>query len=319
MHIGPHKTGSTSIQIFFNCQKSFICNAGVHYPTEWNLSGAHHSLRTAITNREKSSIKNALSSWSELSDQNGIDSVFISSEDFEYLSHDDLSFFAGLASNAGFEISSYMFVRPQSDLIESQYSQHIREGFDPGDFESFTQKCLQHAKFLRLHTIAETYAKVFGSRCFLFPYYNEKHNPQNALSIICEAIKMPPPVNHSNYSFNAKLTAAQLAVVRAVISSRKDLLSPAVKNGSSFAQAIKQIDWPDYFKDSYCYCLNQNALEEVRVHFVEPNRYLSQMMNRAENYLDDWYKNKITSTIPFVPPDQQLINQFAEKIMHLFP
>lgn len=318
MHIGPHKTGSTSIQIFFNCQKSYIGNAGIYYPTEWNDSGAHHTLRTAITDREQTSIKNALCSWIQLANQDEIDRVFISSEDFEYLSHDDLSFFGDLASKAGFEISSYMFVRPQSDLIESQYSQHIREGLDPGDFEKFTDQCLQHAKFLRLHTIAETYAEVFGKGAFFLPYYDEQYKPQNVLRVICDAINIPTPPNRDNYSFNTKLNSAQLDVIRAVISRRKDVVSPVLTNGRSFAQIVKQIDWPPSIIAYDSYRLSKHALEKIRDRFAEPNRYLSTMMKRAEDYLERWYQNKIRSAVSFSPPDNKQIVEFAKKIEHLF-
>lgn len=122
IHIGTHKTGSTSIQnVLFNNRQKLI-DKGFYYPRVVdNHTGQHHlAWMLAENNFDEASsyLKGEVSNAEAL----GCESIILSSEEFEFLgSSERISFF----KNFG-EVSIVVMLRRQDDFLEAEYNQSVK-------------------------------------------------------------------------------------------------------------------------------------------------------------------------------------------------
>lgn len=119
LHIGPHKTGSTYIQKVLFESRKLLSKKGLYY-SEYLIGPqwGHHQLVEAIKQRNIEKIQEFLLDLSDTS--------FVSSENFENLSGDDIQFFFSLLEDFSVEI---IFVkRSFSELIISNWQESIKHG-----------------------------------------------------------------------------------------------------------------------------------------------------------------------------------------------
>lgn len=135
LHIGLHKTGTTSIQVFFSKKKDILETQGILYPLTgrpqkykfgqhqlpWSIMSRIHYVpnqdwKRKLTGREVDTL------WAELNneiDSSSAEEVVISSEEFDVLSDDEIA-------NVGMRLSNYnvipvLFIRNHANFIESSY------------------------------------------------------------------------------------------------------------------------------------------------------------------------------------------------------
>jgi hypothetical protein len=126
IHIGTHKTGSTSIQVFLRQHAEELKNSNIIVPvagTKSNLSGHHNiawELRNDVRfNPSNGTLKDLLTEIRFREDCK----VVISSEDFEYLSQypKELKNFDRTLEHAGFKVKYLVFFRDIESYSESLY------------------------------------------------------------------------------------------------------------------------------------------------------------------------------------------------------
>lgn len=91
IHIGPHRTGSTSIQEFLAASRSRLVDHGVYYPHCGYADNAHHLLAWKILGRstevfgtqtDSFEVPETLLRWIREADELECDTLLLSSEDF---------------------------------------------------------------------------------------------------------------------------------------------------------------------------------------------------------------------------------------------
>ncbi len=182
VHVGLCKTGSTgstSIQrMLFSCRNRLRAD-GVHVPeTGIKERGSHLSHRRLISaqtlNWKHKKAKKAL--WKQLEKEIAVtdaQTFVVSAEDltspgFRVTSAELL---AELAARADVEVDVVGFVRPQWQLLESEYSQRVGNGRERGTFSQFVGKMLDAGEktILDYRVVFAPCRARFGDRVRIFP------------------------------------------------------------------------------------------------------------------------------------------------------
>jgi hypothetical protein len=170
VHIGPHKTGSTSIQSFMLLHEGVLAAQGVHYPDVGrNRSGGHYGLKAEVRDRESS-----LPGWAELGalDAASAQSQFVvSCEGFEYLNAHQIGSIAERLRGRQVKVIGYF--REYGGLVQSQYLQLSRICRNVDDFDTFFDRYLDDNE--RLFTRFERWADAFGWANVRVRHFDRSH------------------------------------------------------------------------------------------------------------------------------------------------
>jgi hypothetical protein len=156
IHIGTHKTGTTSIQTLLAENDGLLARAGIFVPRTARItptSAGHHNLAWEINNPYQfdpnGGTRAALFEEIARADPT---TVCISSEEFEFLCADPqkLSTLADSFRAAGYEPHAIVYLRPQATYIESLYAEIVKRW--TVEFRDFLNAILTHG--------------IFGESCF---------------------------------------------------------------------------------------------------------------------------------------------------------
>lgn len=301
VHAGLHKTGSSSIQVFCNRQTQCLRESGVLYPNEFNLNGAHHPLVPIVSSCDAFQLTQVLAEWKAQCMASGLNKIVVSSEDFEYINAPALRVLRECAESAELDLKAIIYIRPQSDLIESQYSQQTREGFDIGSPESFFAKSLAHGKYLRLNEILEHFAISLSTAPEVVFYYDKMHRPINAVNDFAkrlDIINVEKFTEPKSYKFNKRLTSSQLELIRSILPMTPWLQAiEPYQRSQILYKFIESFPWPDA-------CINGDectlSAEEIQIcldHFSQENCHVSAKFLGHPDVINNWYKNKLMSAL----------------------
>jgi hypothetical protein len=158
IHIGLHKTGTSSIQSFLNTNRHVFEDGGIAIPAAGWLEGAHHNIPLQILGKPKFAPANG--GLAEALPQ--IDArphALLSSEEFEFL---DLAGVKKLKRGLGDRPARVVvYLCRQDALIASTYAQQIKMGARLGSFSDYVTQSLYHPRF-DLFMILMRWSKVFG-------------------------------------------------------------------------------------------------------------------------------------------------------------
>jgi hypothetical protein len=156
IHIGTHKTGTTSIQTFLAENDELLARAGIHIPRTARItptSAGHHNLAWEINNPYQFDPNGGTCAalFEEIAQAN-LPTVCISSEEFEFLAADPnkVRTLARSFLDAGYEPHAIVYLRPQADYLESLYAEIVKRW--PVEFSDFLA--------------AVTSDGIYGESCF---------------------------------------------------------------------------------------------------------------------------------------------------------
>lgn len=158
LHIGLHKTGTSSIQSFLNTNREVFEKGGIAIPTAGWLEGAHHNIPLEILGKPKFAPANG-GLVEALPQIDAKPHALLSSEEFEFL---DLKGVKRLKQVLGERPAKVVvYLRRQDALIASTYAQQIKMGGRLGAFSDYVTQSLYHPRF-DLFMILMRWSKVFG-------------------------------------------------------------------------------------------------------------------------------------------------------------
>lgn len=133
LHIGTHKTGTTSNQFFLSNNRESLAQQGILYPhsgkVEGTLHGANHRLAWSIKGLRG---EENLDCWKDLIEEisaSGMQKVIISSETFSKFNLGDINLLKKML--AGHEVFIVVYLRNYKDYFRSRYSQIIQDVGNP--------------------------------------------------------------------------------------------------------------------------------------------------------------------------------------------
>ncbi len=136
LHIGAHKTGTTSLQNAFHASRGRLSKAGLNYPASHDGRKGHHDLAVAI--RSENSVDEIAAYYRKVLTSKDHSAGLLSSEEFEFFAKPH-EFETLKETLSGFDTKILFWVRRQDKFLESEYSQHVTmEGTAyPGSLNDF--------------------------------------------------------------------------------------------------------------------------------------------------------------------------------------
>jgi len=171
VHIGPHKTGTTSVQWFLRENRAELLNYEYFVPESGNVHGGHHPMVRELCGQDVRHHHNsAAAKFIEALHGTECEAVVISSEALEGLlrKKECASTFFNHIRELRLEPRLVVFPRNQPQLINSRYVEVIR-GFRRSEpFQAFVSEEIDHRTFKYPDLIA--LAKGFGAELIARPF-----------------------------------------------------------------------------------------------------------------------------------------------------
>ncbi|WP_444924288.1 hypothetical protein ACJJH9_03220 [Microbulbifer sp. DLAB2-AF] len=171
LHIGTHKTGTSSIQKFMSDNYSNLIKYGFLYPKVARVShGSHHNLQFQITNDPR--YKTKLGGWVELLkeiNESNCENVVLSCEAFSTLQGGDLMphYIYSFAQKFRFDVEVICYLRPQYELIESLWLQETKSGQNILSFDDYVIKQMLKPRFNYLK-LFQAWSNYFKTSFYMF-------------------------------------------------------------------------------------------------------------------------------------------------------
>ena len=178
IHIGPHKTGTTTIQFNLNANQQLLTSKGILVPKAGRLqlkNPASHHLAWEI--RQDRRFNKAKGTWSdllaELNDQPDIKKVIVSSEEFEFLKLDQIEELHRITRQ--FDVYIVMYLRRQDQALQSIWTELIKSPYKPKHFNSFYDWLIQvnyYTPIIDYPQRIEDWGNIFGVKNLLIGNLN---------------------------------------------------------------------------------------------------------------------------------------------------
>ncbi|MGB0370935.1 MAG: hypothetical protein ACPGN3_06240 [Opitutales bacterium] len=150
VHIGLHKTGSTSIQAYLRDNEEHLKNQGYLYPTKKTKS--HNNIAFELNKSSRfDEGRESIKFLRRQISKNPEKRLILSAESFNSISKKSIE---RLIKHLPGEVTCIAYIRPQDEFLESIYVQRLKTGRADLDFESF----LQEINFLKF---ADYRKKIF--------------------------------------------------------------------------------------------------------------------------------------------------------------
>lgn len=197
LHIGAHKTGTSSFQYFIKAQRDWLSSRGYYVPlTGQAEAGGHHPLARAISGLPAApSNKKLLPRLIEESKERGHPDLLISSEMMSSImsSRDLLQRYQDYFASFGYSVVAILYIRQLPGAWNSAYSQMVKTMGYSNTFVDFIQE--------RLATVAQpkkgTWFNLFTHpdvEAIIKPY-NKLVKSKGIVKAILEDLRIsePPP------------------------------------------------------------------------------------------------------------------------------
>ena len=174
VHIGPHKTGTTSIQWFLKENRAELLKHGYFVPESRNISGGHHPLvrqlcGQAMPPHQRETVTRFASAIKDTS----CEAIVISSETLDDLlvNQNCAGQFFSRMEEFNLKPKLVFFPRNQSQVLNSRYTEVIKAFHRSERFETFVQTEIRHPSFRYAHLIV--LADAFKSELIAQPFTEE--------------------------------------------------------------------------------------------------------------------------------------------------
>jgi hypothetical protein len=161
IHVGPHKTGTTYLQLRFDAARERLRKAGVAYPGEWSSAEGEPSHRKLVVGLREAHVAQLRSQF-EAIERTDPDYVLISAEGLNHLQQPALELLKTLIG--GHPVTVLFYCRRWSELLPSRWQEEVKHGHD----ETFPEFLSIHAidpfesSVLNFARRLDIYSNVFG-------------------------------------------------------------------------------------------------------------------------------------------------------------
>ncbi len=140
IHIGPHKTGTSSIQWFLKENRAELLKYGYFVPESETIHGAHHAIVRKLCGQElRDHQQSAAAKFARALNDTPSEVIVISSEALEGLltNRDYAKIFFTRIGELNLEPKLVLFPRNQSQSINSRYSEVVKGFQESESFQAF--------------------------------------------------------------------------------------------------------------------------------------------------------------------------------------
>lgn len=192
LHIGTHKTGTSSIQKFLFDNQNALKELGFLYPLtgrdgkidsdgKCEINGNYQLALELLKDDKRARYRNWLQhhkhvkgSWKKLVseiDESRLKNVIVTSEDLSFLKPEQMSAIADYLS--GYEVKIIVYLRNQYAYLKSLYAQDIKTGCESKSFKTYLEKM----KYLGFYDERiEPWANIFKKDSLIVKSYDAAKN-----------------------------------------------------------------------------------------------------------------------------------------------
>lgn len=290
IHIGTHKTGTTSIQKFLLTNESKLLKDGILFPKEGRMDNSNHAplaweLNSQLKIQKQNMLRNKWESLFNEIENNQCDKVVLSSEEFSLLGTSSIELLQERLTKKHIQCQIIIFLRTQYELLQSNYVELLKQGVIDINFASFiTQSYFQiDSRFTLLQFdyqyMLQPWIKVFEKKNIQVINYSKY---LDAVKLFCDHIGINITNNKYIISSTRSNVSPNINVVIVLIYANCYL---SLCNELSKKRRI-QITYELYEK-AVSYYENKNSLPF--------NGYTEQLLNFVKNYYmssNQWLKDE---------------------------
>ncbi len=174
VHVGPHKTATTSIQWHLHDCVTRLPERGVWYPLDQYPNGAQHAIAWQILGRDVTALgitsefpswEARLSQWIQEALDNGCHKLMLSSETFSKFTIAHWTMFLEFLkknSSGPFSLQLISALRDPIAIAKSSYSTYLLHGGSQ-DFSDYVEPTAN--RFCRFYAVMEELPRNFGESC----------------------------------------------------------------------------------------------------------------------------------------------------------
>ncbi len=172
LHVGMHKTGTTSLQTMIARNREHFREQGLYYPAtgQVGVGDGQHNLAWELLGDERFDPEaGSLAGLADELRERRPPAVLISSEDLEYLHDkpDRLVTLRDLLEDLGYSARIVITLREPSEYLESLYYELVHQG-RAGDFDVFVTEALEQRGIFSPGGIELDYSRLIGGFAGVF-------------------------------------------------------------------------------------------------------------------------------------------------------
>lgn len=217
LHIGLHKTGTTSIQYFLNRNADILASAGInvmkkfiaprygHHNIAWGLQSNHPRFSTQLPTFED------VVKFIEASKDNAF---LLSSEEFSKL--DDRGIDTIRKGLDKCKVIIIIYIRNQADWLSSMYTEAAKKTILPNLEEYVKHKIAKEWNILNYYRLYNRWSSIFGSDCVIVRIYENQKNVVQGFFDTLDITIDPRLFEFPKYntSLNTRFTLANQYVIK---------------------------------------------------------------------------------------------------------
>ncbi len=232
LHIGTHKTASSTLQLFFARNKNRLARSGFYYPVEGSYylgiensqSLLSHSLRNArpayIPKRVNFTRQGCIADIRRDIQNSACENVLVSSEHFSHsATHEEVEAIRSAFSQVVSTIKVIVYLRRQDQRIESGYNQQVKSGLVFAGFREYAEGILADpGNAFRYDLLLGRFAEVFGEENIIArPFEKGQLHPQGIIFDFLEILGVEPATDFPvPQALNKSLPAEMIEVMRLI-------------------------------------------------------------------------------------------------------
>jgi hypothetical protein len=302
IHLGPHKTGTTYLQLSFRARRAALAERGIIFPEAWELAPGNPShlplaqwLKAGAVDRLAPEFAALLAS--------GAKQVLISSEDLSTLEPEAVALLRTLL--AGSKVRFVFYFRRWSELLPSSWQESIKQGqsWTLPEYTLLTVQNVRHSKLLNFDRKLAPFRDAFGAGSLRLCSYSELREREMDLfqHFAAQFLDWPDaPAGDAPANANASRDLATSEILR-VLNSRvlrggpasdrmrrafdllpdRSFLAPVVDAIHAHSRKMRFSDaWPSLL------ALHDELVESYHAHMIQPkrNRLLFRLRNAELSY-----------------------------------
>lgn len=195
IHIGTHKTGSTSIQYFLFKNRNKLKEQGFLYPLSGipkkNLFGQHHLAAAFLENLQINTYNPNSGGWEEvISEADALPDkkIIISSENFSHPRFDLEQIYKVKDYLSQYTVKIVVYLRRQDNYLISQYRQFIGANKYSDSFQRFIS---EQKWLIDYYQILKPWQEVFGTKNIIVRVFEPERFKNDLLDDFLDAIDYP--------------------------------------------------------------------------------------------------------------------------------
>ena len=313
LHIGLHKTGTTSIQHGLFTNRKLLAEHGVLYPTTGLHPHGQHNLTWEIKQDDRFNAK--LGTWQDFYQEAQAfagNMILISCEDYCTMNPEQQARVPLFLKD--FDVTVVVYLRNQTSLLPSTYAQLAKSGRQVGDFATWLkQKSLNVPRYHYDQLIA-SWEQIFGAERIRVGILEEASAYPSILTHFLTVCSLPlvdiameqPPRKNISPSYQTVETIRQMAAALHGYGYPFAAIRPIAHSLMAHAQ---HSGW----NTEKLQLLTEDTYQQIVDHFHESNQRVAQKYFGRDTLFEPREQE-------FTAPEQRQykITEFTEALTHMY-